>query len=76
MNMSYCRFHNTNLALSDCVYTLDDIIEGEDTISRDEFIALKNLYQNCISFLEFFSSVDVDIEEANEMMARLEEVAR
>ena len=41
-NMSYCRFHNTNLDMRDCIDALDD---GEE-LSDDEFIACKDMFES------------------------------
>lgn len=31
-NMSYCRFHNTNLDLQDCLYALNDALEAKQNV--------------------------------------------
>lgn len=45
-NMSYCRFRNTNMDLEDCLQALRD---GEE-LSKEEFIACKNLFNSFINF--------------------------
>jgi len=39
-NMSYCRFHNTLLALKDCSYYLDDELSVEETTARKRLVKL------------------------------------
>ena len=46
--MSYCRFFNTNLDMSDC---LEAIWNGE-TLSGDELIACRNMFQNILGYFE------------------------
>ncbi len=64
MNMSYCRWENTMIALRDCYYTLNDPLDSNTEIeSRDEVIEL------CRSILEEAKKVKLssdgkeDIEE-------------
>ena len=33
-NMSYCRFHNTNLDLQDCIYYAEELIDND---GKDEY---------------------------------------
>jgi hypothetical protein len=41
MNMPYCRWENTKLALRDCYYTLNDPLDSDTEIeSRNEVIEL------------------------------------
>ena len=47
-NMSYCRFHNTNLDMRDCIDTLYD---GE-ALSDGEFIACRNMFESVLEFFE------------------------
>lgn len=47
-NMSYCRFFNTNLDMSDC---LEAIWDGE-TLGGDELIACRNMFQNILGYFE------------------------
>ena len=39
-NMSYCRFHNTNLDMRDCI---DALYDGE-ALSDSEFKACRNMF--------------------------------
>jgi hypothetical protein len=38
--MSYCRFHNTVLALQDCYEHIDDELDGEEAKARKKLIEL------------------------------------
>ena len=53
-NMSYCRFHNTDLDLRDCENELSEMIEtprGEQALSDDELRAAKSLAVRCFSIV-------------------------
>ena len=58
-NMSYCRFHNTNLDMRDCI---DALYDGE-ALSDGEFIACRNMFENN---LEFFGRKNKNKEDRNE----------
>ena len=61
-NMSYCRFHNTQIDLEDC---LDTLREGEE-LSQSEFEKCKQMFGNFIDFLldeEIIEDVDGDLDE-------------
>lgn len=58
-NMSYCRFHNTNLDMQDCI---DALYEGT-RLSDDEFIACKNMFENVLEFFEDYDICEVDWDE-------------
>lgn len=60
-NMSYCRFHNTNLDMNDCIEALYD----NDGLSSDEFIACKNMFENVLEFFEGNDVCEVDWDEFN-----------
>ena len=47
-NMSYCRFWNTNLDMSDC---LDALCDGA-TLSDDELMACRNMFRNVLEYFE------------------------
>ena len=36
MNMSYCRFNNTVLAMKECMEALQSVEAGEEVLSKDE----------------------------------------
>lgn len=46
MNMSYCRFQNTEIDLNDCL----DTLRSEEKLSEDEQIACRGMF---MSFLDF-----------------------
>lgn len=48
MNMSYCRFHNTNIALTECLSILED--PEDETISKEEKDAAKILFKRFLNF--------------------------
>lgn len=60
-NMSYCRFHNTNLDMSDCI---DALYDGEE-LSDSEFKACRSMFENVLEFLEDNSVCEVDWDEFN-----------
>ena len=64
-NMSYCRFHNTNLDLVDCLEALEENRE----LSKEEYKYCKRLF---INFIEFCVNENI-IEEDEELEDRLEE---
>ena len=67
-NMSYCRFHNTNIDMNDC---LEAIWDGE-TLSDSEFIACKNMFNNILEFFEDYDIAEVDWDEFNKWLATIE----
>ena len=54
MNMSYCRFRNTLLALEDCKDTMSEEMYEEEKLSQEEEIAKKNLIKICQEIAEEF----------------------
>lgn len=74
-NMSYCRFHNTQMDLEDC---LDALANGEE-LSESEFRKCKQMFKDIFNFLwqvgvieddeteerlkDFFSSINVEVNE-------------
>lgn len=47
-NMSYCRFHNTNIDLTDCIEALTE----RDISNQEEKRAAKNLLISILDFCE------------------------
>ena len=60
-NMSYCRFHNTNLDMRGCI---DALYDGEE-LSDDEFKACKSMFENVLEFLEDNNICEVYWDEFN-----------
>lgn len=59
--MSYCRFHNTAIALADCVYTLEDILDGvEERLSVEEHNASERMYELCREYIKLFEEINDD----------------
>ena len=58
-NMSYCRFHNTNIDMRDCI---NAIYDGEE-LSDDEAIACKNMFESVLEFFEEHDVCEVDWDE-------------
>ena len=63
-NMSYCRFHNTNIDLLDCQNTIGEALDMEQTyseflynLSEDEQFALGNLRRNAERFLALYAEL-------------------
>lgn len=67
-NMSYCRFHNTNMDMRDCINALYD---GEE-LSDDEAIACKNMFESILEFFEENDVCEVDWDEFNEWLGTIE----
>lgn len=67
INMSYCRFHNTNLALEEC---LEDLVNGQP-LSEDELYECKCLFENVVDFLEG-EFIEIDRNAFNEWLASLD----
>lgn len=66
-NMSYCRFHNTNLDVRDC---LDAIRDGE-ALSDSEMDCCKELFRQFMDFC--YEARIIDSDEIDNMDERLEE---
>lgn len=66
-NMSYCRFQNTSLDLSDCKDALEEMIsEGEGKLSREELRAAKRLIEHCINTISIvadYAGIDLNDED-------------
>lgn len=65
-NMSYCRFHNTQMDLEDCLDALRD--NGE--LSKSEFMKCKQMFG---SFIDFLLDEGVIEDEDGELNERLDE---
>lgn len=65
-NMSYCRFHNTNLDLGDCL----DALECGETLSNNEFIACQDMFRR---FIDFCCNEGIIEDENGELDEKLEE---
>lgn len=61
MNMSYCRFQNTQEDLSDCLDYLTDVL------SKDEHEARKHLIQLCRNVVHTADSGDVPDKSKDEI---------
>lgn len=60
-NMSYCRFRNTKIDLADCVYTLENIRNGEEeALSPEEYSASKRMYNLCQEYIQLFEELEED----------------
>ena len=74
-NMSYCRFHNTQMDLEDCL----DALANEEELSKSEFRKCKQMFKDIMNFLwqvgiveddeayermeDFFKSINVESDE-------------
>jgi len=67
-NMSYCRFHNTNIDMNDCIEALYD----NDGLSSDEYIACKNMFENVLEFFEGNDVIEVDWNEFNHWLETID----
>lgn len=64
-NMSYCRFQNTSNDLRDCAGALEEVLAGNETLSRDELqaaIRLIETAQDIIALLKDATGTDEDAE--------------
>ena len=64
-NMSYCRFHNTNIDLNDCLWALED----DDELSEFEYEACVQMFNRFVYFLVDNGIIDED----GELKDRLED---
>ena len=55
-NMSYCRFHNTNIDLSDCSEAINN--EEITDLSQSEQSAFLDLIAQCKALAEHFEDYD------------------
>lgn len=66
-NMSYCRFRNTMIDLADCVYTLENIRNGEEeplsSLSSGEYSASKMIYDLCQEYIQLFEELQEEDAE-------------
>lgn len=60
-NMSYCRFRNTSMDMSDCIEALYD----EAELSDSEAIACKNMFESVLELFEENDVCEVDWDEFN-----------
>ena len=51
MNMSYCRFRNTNGDLLVCLDVLRDRYSEKVTLSKEEYYACERMFDNILNFL-------------------------
>lgn len=58
-NMSYCRFENTKIDLEDCVFALEDILNGDaDELSEREKRASDRMYELCQEYIEKYEMLN------------------
>lgn len=65
-NMSYCRFHNTQMDLEDCL----DALKDNEELSKSEFMKCKQMFG---SFIDFLLDEGVIEDEDGELNERLDE---
>ena len=67
-NMSYCRFRNTALALSDCKCEMEEMAEEQSLrdCSHEEISAMRRMKELCEEFLEFYEDLEELIEAEEE----------
>ena len=61
-NMSYCRFNNTEIDLTDCI----DALENGEIESKSEFQSMKNMVELCERFLDLADSEPAEFVEEDE----------
>lgn len=59
-NMSYCRFHNTNMDLQDCNYALEEALNENQGmgLSDMELRAAREMYERCREYMELYEQVE------------------
>lgn len=67
-NMSYCRFYNTELDMSDCI----EALRCEETLSREELAACKCMFQEIVQYLDE-EGVEVDYDGFSDFLTNLSE---
>lgn len=77
MNMSYCRFHNTNIDVEDCLCELQ---KDEISMSKYEKIDCRTMLENMLQFfidegiIDTTNDIDTDVFEAlDEFMSKIKE---
>lgn len=68
INMSYCRFHNTNMAVCECI----DALTENEALNADERIACINLFNNVINYLEDEGVIESDPDAFDEWAESIE----
>lgn len=68
-NMSYCRFHNTNIDLRDCL----DTIKSGEKLSESEMNDCRQLFGQFIDFCYDAGILDSDEIDYGDTNERLEE---
>ena len=67
MNMSYCRFHNTNIDLDQCLNVFEE--SDDETISVEEKQAAKKMFGRFLEFcLENGIIEDCDYEAVDDLI--------
>ncbi|MBT2749994.1 MULTISPECIES: hypothetical protein, partial [unclassified Lysobacter] len=55
-NMSYCRFQNTALALSNCEEVLEDMVDSDpERLSDEELLAAQRLVTSCLNIVQLLA---------------------
>ena len=63
--MSYCRFENTCIALTECLSAINNMVENEkNSLSTSEERARKRLLNICEQFIESCEELE-EMEEQN-----------
>jgi len=71
MNMSYCRFYNTAIHLSDCLTALMELKEGEsDPLSRSELEGAKSLVGDCLRVVELLINDQLENKSCRPLTAQ------
>lgn len=74
-NMSYCRFENTKMDFEDCVHTVEDMCNGDESkLSESELHYAKRLTNQALRLLELI--VDVSGEGIDQLLVNPELVAQ
>ncbi|MNV74187.1 hypothetical protein D3C71_1673880 [compost metagenome] len=78
-NMSYCKFHNTLIDLTDCRNTIEEMVTGDEdelfTLSREEARAAENLAEQCFDILTLLCEhTGVDLDQHQDARALMRSV--
>ena len=73
-NMSYCRFHNTEIDLDECLDALDYELDEDNKLSEEEAKAAKRMFKRFLDFCKDEELIeDYNTEAIDRMIDRISE---
>ncbi len=67
VNMAYCRFRNTRLAMKECINAL----ENRESILEEELEACKRMFTDIVNYL-YDEGIEIDDDAFSEFFERLD----